>query len=129
MRMTFKSIFINIACALLAILANSLLKHAFQGRISWKGSVPTLLCDAFSMLQYPLVWLGAAAFLTANILWLLILATQQMSVAYPLQVSLLLVFSTIISVVTFAEKLTVTGITGLVLVLAGIVMLKQGSAT
>ena len=85
--------------------------------------------DAFSMLQYPLVWLGAAAFLSANILWLLILATQQMSVAYPLQVSLVLVFSTIVSVVVFSEKLTATSITGLVFLLVGIVMLKQGSAT
>ena len=59
-----KSILINIACAALAVLANALLKQSLQGRLSWKGSVPALLWDSLTMLQYPLVWLGAAAFLT-----------------------------------------------------------------
>ena len=125
----FKSILINVACAALVVLANSLLKYSLHGRIAWKGNLLTLIYDALAMLQYPLIWLGVLALIAATLLWLLVLATQPLSVAYPLQVSLLLIFSTLVSVVTFSEPLTPMRVVGLALLLVGIVMLKQGSPT
>ena len=120
-----KSILINIACAAMAVLANSLLKQSLQGRLSWKGSVPALLWDSLTMLQYPLVWLGAAAFIAANLLWLFILATQRMSVAYPLQLSLVILFSFLISVVFFSETISFRGFAGLAFLLVGIVLIAK----
>ena len=120
-----KSIFINIACAAMAVLANAMLKHSLQGRLSWKGSVPTLLWDSLTMLQYPLVWLGAAAFITANLLWLFILATQRMSVAYPLQLSLVILISFLVSIVFFSESISIRGCAGLAFLLVGIALIAK----
>lgn len=122
----FKGIFINLSCAALAVTANALLKHALHGRIAWKSSVPTLFADAFGLLRYPLVWLGASAFVAANVLWLFILATQRMSVAYPMQLSLVFLFSSLTSILVFSEKVTLSGLLGLALVVAGVVMVSRG---
>lgn len=122
----FNGIFINLGCAALAVIANALLKQALHGRIGWKGSVLTLFADAFGLLRYPLVWLGAAAFVGANVLWLFILATQRMSVAYPLQLSLVFLFSTLASILVFSEKVTVSGMLGLALVVSGVVLVSRG---
>lgn len=110
----------------MAVVSNGLLKQALQGRIAWKGNIVTLVTDAFLLLKYPLVWLGAAAFITTNVLWLLILATQRMSVAYPLQLSLVFLFSTLVSVTIFSERLTPSVCLGLVLVISGIVLVSKG---
>ena len=124
-----KSILINIACAGMAVLANALLKHSLQGRLSWKGSVPTLLWDSLSMLKYPLVWIGAAAFITANLLWLFILATQRMSVAYPLQLSLVILISFLVSIAFFSESISIRGCAGLGFLLVGIALItRSGTA-
>jgi multidrug transporter EmrE-like cation transporter len=122
----FKGIFINLSCAALAVIANALLKQALHGRIAWKGSVLTLFTDAFGLLRYPLVWLGAASFVAANVLWLFILATQRMSVAYPLQLSLVFLFATLASILVFSEKVTVPGMLGLALVVSGVVLVSRG---
>ena len=123
----FKGILINTACAALVVLANALLKHSLHGRISWKGSVLALFADAFSLLQYPLIWLGIAAFVAAVLLWLLVLSTQHLSVAYPLQLSLVLIFSTVVSVFVFSEPLTSIRFGGLVFLFVGILMLRHGA--
>lgn len=120
-----KSILINIACAAMAVLANALLKESLQGRLSWKGSVPALLWDSLTMLQYPLVWLGAAAFIAANLLWLFILATQRMSVAYPLQLALVILFSFLVSITFFSESISIRGCAGLAFLLVGIVLVVR----
>jgi multidrug transporter EmrE-like cation transporter len=120
-----KSILINISCAALAVLANALLKQSLQGRLSWKGSVPTLLWDSLTMLQYPLVWLGAAAFIAANLLWLFILATQRMSVAYPLQLSLVILISFLVSISFFSESISVRSCAGLAFLLVGITLIAR----
>jgi len=121
----FKSILINIACAALAVLANAVLKQSLQGRLSWKGSVPTLLWDSLTMLQYPLVWLGAVAFIAANLLWLFILATQRMSVAYPLQLSLVILISFLVSITFFSESISIRGFAGLAFLIVGIALIAK----
>jgi multidrug transporter EmrE-like cation transporter len=120
-----KSIFVNIACAAMAVLANAVLKYSLQGRLSWKGNVPALLRDSLAMLQYPLVWLGGAAFIAANLLWLFILATQRMSVAYPLQLSLVLLISFLVSIAFFSEGISFRGCAGLAFLLVGIILIAR----
>lgn len=116
-----KPIALNITCAAFAVMANALLKHSLEGRISWKGNLTGLIWDALTMFKYPLVWAGAAAFVAANLIWLLILATQKMSVAYPLQLSLVILFSFIASVFVFAETVSLRGCVGLGFLVLGIV--------
>lgn len=117
------SLIINFICALLTVASNSLLKHALRGRLSWRGSVGALMADMISCAQMPLVWLGVVSFAAANVLWVMILSAQRLSIAYPLQITLVFLFSAITSVLVFSEKITLQGGAGLVLILAGVTLM------
>lgn len=120
-----RSILINLVCAVLAAASNSLLKHTVQGRIRAGGSPFSVMSQLFALLQYPTMWLAICAFVGSNILWLYILSQQPISVAFPIQVSLVFVLTTLISVTFFAEKLTATALLGIAFVIMGIVMVGK----
>lgn len=117
------SLIINFICALLTVASNSLLKHALHGRLAWRGSVGALMADMISCAQMPLAWLGVVSFAAANVLWVMILSAQRLSIAYPLQITLVFLFSAITSVLVFSEKITLQGGAGLVLILAGVTLM------
>jgi multidrug transporter EmrE-like cation transporter len=126
--MNLKGLPLNLLCASSAVLSNAVLKHVLTGRVRWQGSVTALVMEMFQLIREPLMWLGGLAFIATNVLWLLILSTQQMSVAYPLQISLVFLLSTAVSVLVFSDKLNTTGYAGLALLLTGILLLRQGTS-
>lgn len=123
----FKSIYINLCCACLVVGANSVLKMALvNGGFGWRGSLVGLGKDLLQLLSFPLMWLGVSLFVAANVLWLMILATQRLGIAYPLQIALVFLFSTTSSILLFCEKPSAATITGLVLVVSGVVLISKG---
>ena len=126
--MNLKGLPLNLLCASSAVLSNAVLKQVLTGRVKWQGSVTALAMEMLQLLREPLMWLGGLAFIATNVLWLLILSTQQMSVAYPLQISLVFLLSTAVSVIVFSDKLNATGYAGLALLLTGILLLRQGTS-
>ena len=125
--MNFKGLSLNLICACCAVLSNASLKQVLTGRSIWQGSLMTSVGALFALTKEPLMWLGGTAFLATNLLWLSILGSQQISVAYPLQIALVFLLTTIVSVTVFADKLTLTGYAGLAMLLTGILMLRQGT--
>ena len=82
-----------------------------------------LIVDLVFLLKQPLFYSGVAAFAVANILWILVIATHPMSIAVPVQIGLIIVLNTTISVAVFSEKLSAWGVAGLC-VLLGVMMLS-----
>jgi multidrug transporter EmrE-like cation transporter len=123
----FRNIFINLLCAGLVVGANSILKMALVNKgFSWRGSFVGLGRDLLQVLSFPLIWVGILLFIAANVLWLMILATQKLGVAYPLQIALVFLFSTMSSILFFGEKPTAISAAGLVLVMSGVVLISKG---
>ncbi len=123
----FKNIFINLLCAGLVVGATSLLKLALVNKgFSWKGSLTTLGRDLLQLFSLPLIWAGILLFILANILWLMILATQKLGIAYPLQIALVFLLSTMTSILLFGEKPSVISVAGLVLVVSGVILITRG---
>ena len=123
----FKSIFINFLCAFLMVGANSFLKMALADKgFTWKGSLVGLGKDLLQLLSFPLSWGGILLFVGANVLWLMILATQKLGIAYPLQIALVFLFSTLASLLVFGEKLSSVSVAGLALVVCGVVLITKG---
>jgi multidrug transporter EmrE-like cation transporter len=123
----FRNIFINLLCASLVVGANSILKIALVNKgFSWRGSFVGLGRDLLHLLSFPLIWVGTLLFIAANVLWLMILATQKLGVAYPLQIALVFLFSTMSSIIFFGEKPTAISVAGLVLVMSGVVLISKG---
>lgn len=121
----FKGISLNLACALLATISNSLLKQSMQNRISSGGSALSTLLQLSGLLKLPVFWISIATFIAANVLWLYIVSQQPISVAFPLQISLVLVMTTIVSVTVFSEQISPSRITGMILIIAGIVLVSR----
>ena len=116
---------VNVACAALATASSSLLKHCVQGLIQLGGSAFSILNQIVSLFQSPAMWLALCAMVGNNILWLYILSQQPMSVALPIQVSLVFLLTTLVSVMVFSERLTASGLLGIVFVVTGVILVSQ----
>jgi multidrug transporter EmrE-like cation transporter len=116
---------VNVACAALATASSSLVKHCVQGRIQFEGSAFSKLNQIVSLFQSPVMWLALCAMVGNNILWLYILSQQPMSVAFPIQVSLVFLLTTVVSVTVFSEQLTAYGLLGIAFIVTGVILVSQ----
>ena len=121
--MLTKSILLFLCSATASAVSTAVFRMALKDRLFWKGSVPALLLDTLAMLKQPLFLFGIADFILANLLWLLVLASQPLLIAYPLQIGLVILINTLISVFVFTEKINGYGLAGILLVMAGIVLI------
>ena len=101
----------------------SIFRHVLSGNIAWTGDLLLLIKDVFALLLQPLFLLGLLAFVVANTLWLIVLATQKLSVAYPVQIGLVTIFTGIISVLIFRETLPPRAYAGYGLLLVGVLLI------
>jgi multidrug transporter EmrE-like cation transporter len=120
-----KPLLLIASCATLATTANALIRHALVGRFMWKGSVLVLARDAFALLQQPLFLLGLLVLGTSVALWMLIMATCELSFAYPAQIGLVIILTSLVSAYFFAEKLTPMNLVGLALILIGVALVRK----
>jgi multidrug transporter EmrE-like cation transporter len=126
-RIYYYNYFLNISCAILAVAANVLLKKSLDGKFpSWKGDFLAFLNETLFLAFKPMILAGAIFYFSAIALWTFVLSTQKMSVAYPLQIGLVFLFSTLASLMVFGEKLTVSSGAGLVFVMTGVVLISKG---
>ena len=118
------NISINIFCAALMVFSNTLLKFTLKNSsITWNGKLIDWLYQFAFLLKKPSMWCAIILFVFSNLLWVFILSYQKMSVAYPLQITLVFVFSTIITFFIFDERISYSGIIGLIFIISGILLL------
>ena len=111
-------------CAILMVLSNTLLKRVLtDSGIIWEGKIFNWLHQFILLLKKPLMWYAITAYISANLLWVFILSSQKMNIAYPLQITLVFALTTIVSLYIFEEKLNHSGIIGLVSIIIGIILL------
>lgn len=84
-----------------------------------------LFKDVFGLLLQPMFLLGLLAFTVATTLWLVVLATQKLSVAYPVQIGLVTIFTGVISVVVFRETLPPRAFAGYAMLLGGVLLIYR----
>jgi len=124
--MLSEGIQVNMLCAILMVGSNCFLKLALEDKeIAWKGSFIGFGKELLHLLSFPMIWYGMLLFVGANILWLVILATQKLGIAYPLQIALVFLFSTLTSIIVFGEEFNFVSVAGLLLVFCGIVLITR----
>jgi multidrug transporter EmrE-like cation transporter len=111
--------------ALSTAVSNTLLRIALKDNFVWKGSMSALLWDMIGLLRHPVFLTGMMFFITANVLWLLVVGSQKLSLAYPLQLGLVLSLNAIISVLVFHETLSALGWLGVAMVSVGVLLIVQ----
>jgi multidrug transporter EmrE-like cation transporter len=103
----------------------SIFRHVLSGNIAWRGDILMLIRDLLALLLQPMFLLGILAFTVATTLWLVVLATQKLSVAYPVQIGLVTIFSGAISVIVFREVLPPRALFGYLMLLGGVVLIYR----
>jgi multidrug transporter EmrE-like cation transporter len=100
-----------------------LFRQVLHGRIQWQGSLAVLLKDTLALFAEPLFVLALVVFIAANVLWLVVLATQKLSVAYPVQIGLVTLFSALVALFVFKESIPPRAMVGYTMLLGGIVLI------
>ena len=121
------SIYINILCALVTVLSNTLIKYSLSNKLVWKGEIITFLIDLLSNFKNPLLILAMMIFITGNILWIFIISTQNFSFALPLQIALVFLFNLMVSFFLFNEQLNLFSMLGILFILLGIFLITKHS--
>jgi multidrug transporter EmrE-like cation transporter len=120
------NISVNIFCAALMVFSNTLLKFTLKNStITWNGKLIDWLYQFILLLKKPTMWCAIILFLFSNLLWVFILSYQKLSVAYPLQITLVFVFSTSVTFFVFDERMSYSGIIGLIIIISGILLLVK----
>jgi multidrug transporter EmrE-like cation transporter len=121
--MKTSQIVLMLSSSLVSAASTALLRVALKDRFGWKGSVVGLLKDTLQLLTEPIFVLAIAIFVLANVLWMLVLGSTKVAVAYPVQVGLVLCWNAVIAYFVLSESLSMTGLIGLLLVIVGVVLL------
>ena len=99
--------------------------ESIQSKLN-KGEVVHALIALF---MQPLFSLGFATYFLASVIWFRVVATEPLSLAYPILVSLTFTLVTAGAVLLFSEPLSLRKVVGLAVILAGIaiVSLEKGA--
>jgi multidrug transporter EmrE-like cation transporter len=88
------------------------------------GSVTEIAFAVFKLFLQPLFTIGFVTYFLASVVWFRVVATEQLSLAYPILVSMTFCLVTAGAVVLFHEPITWRKIAGLVVILAGILLVS-----
>ena len=92
------------------------------------GSVTQILRGLVALFMQPLFALGFVIYFLASVVWFRVVATEALSVAYPILVSLTFVLVTAGAAFLFSEPVSLRKLVGLAVIAAGIaiVSLEKG---
>jgi multidrug transporter EmrE-like cation transporter len=115
-------------------MSNALLFAAYTamsvvGLILMRLGLPAISRDGFNQASWaPFleVGAGAALYLGAFAVWLVILSRIELSVAYPVAIGLTLVFVSVSGALLLKESIDLSRVLGIVLILAGITVVARG---
>lgn len=94
-----------------------------HGRVFVK--FPSLLIELFEIFTNLYVILGLAAYVFSFVLYLVLLSSTELSIAYPIIMSAALLLVLFLSGSIFGESITLTKIVGVLLLSSGIILLLR----
>ncbi len=129
--MSTTGFFLVLVTACLTMAANLMLRAGISAAGGFTlGSVTQILRGLMALFRQPLFALGFVIYFLASVIWFRVVATEALSVAYPILVSLTFVLVTAGAVFLFSEPLSLRKAVGLAVIAAGIaiVSLEKGMA-
>lgn len=128
--MSITGILLVLLAAGLTMAANLLLRAGIDaaGGFAADGAMEALRALAHLFLQ-PRFTVGFMTYALASVVWFRVVATEPLSVAYPILVSLTFLLVTAGAVAFFGEALSVRKALGLLVILGGIMIVSLGSGS
>jgi len=120
--MTRTGILLVILCSLSASFSNFLLRYSSNKIITLEHNWRFI----FAILKDPLFLLGVLLYGIAGIIWIQVLASEQLSIAYPFLIGLTFIIITCGAILFFHENVTINKLLGFLIILFGIFMVVRG---
>ena len=117
-------VFVLVAAAM-TMGANLMLRAGIDAAGGFSpGTALELIFGLLRLFLQPLFAIGFVTYFLAAVVWFRVVATEPLSVAYPILVSLTFTFVTAGAVIVFQEPISLRKVLGLAVILAGIVILS-----
>jgi undecaprenyl phosphate-alpha-L-ara4N flippase subunit ArnE len=110
----------------LTVVANLLLRAGLDRAGGFPARVAEIPAGLLRLGAQPFFDLGMALYVAAMLVWFRVLATLQLTLAYPIVMSLNFVLVTLAAVMLFRESFSMLKAIGLIVILAGIYILSRG---
>ena len=116
--------------AALTMVANLLLRSGIDAAGGFSlGGLATTAAALLKLFMEPKFLVGFVLYFMASVVWFRVVATEPLSVAYPLLVSCTFTLVTAGAVIVFSEPLTLRQMVGLAVILAGIALISVQKGT
>ena len=128
--MSSTGLLLVIVTAALTMVANLLLRSGIDAAGGFTlGGLGTTIAALIKLFMQPKFLVGFVLYFMASVVWFRVVATEPLSVAYPLLVSCTFTLVTAGAVVVFSEPLSARQVLGLVVILAGIALISVQKGT
>ena len=116
---------LTLIVALITTVANLMLRKGIEyaGGFSF-DNLPTLFAGFIKLLCQPVFTLGFVLYFCSALLWFRVIATEPLSIAYPVLVSFTFVLVTYAASVFLQEPITLRATAGILLVALGITLIS-----
>lgn len=85
-----------------------------------------IIQKAFTVIFEPHIFIAIILYMFGLFLWIYLIARTQLTIAYPINVALSILFTSIIAIFIFQESFTIYKVFGILLIIAGIFFLTTG---
>lgn len=109
----------------LTVVANLSLRAGVDRAGGFPGKLADIIPGLLHLGAQPLFDIGVILYAVASLVWFRIVATQPLSSAYPVLVSITFIFVTLGAVVLFREPISMVKLGGIAVILVGIVIISR----
>lgn len=128
--MSATGLLLVLVTAALTMVANLLLRSGIDAAGGFAlGGLATTAAALLKLFMEPKFLIGFVLYFMASVVWFRVVATEPLSVAYPLLVSCTFTLVTAGAVIVFSEPLTLRQMLGLAVILAGIALISVQKGT
>jgi len=128
--MSATGLLLVLVTAVLTMVANLLLRSGIDAAGGFSlGGLATTAAALLKLFMEPKFLIGFVLYFMASVVWFRVVATEPLSVAYPLLVSCTFTLVTAGAVIVFSEPLTLRQMLGLAVILAGIALISVQKGT
>ena len=85
-----------------------------------------IIQEIFGLLLQPIFIIGAILYGSGTLLWMRVISTEPLSIAYPILVSFSFIIVALGAVAFFKESITITKLFGMIVILVGVIIASQG---
>jgi multidrug transporter EmrE-like cation transporter len=122
--MTQNGLLLVLFCAICSVLSNLLLRSSLLRSGGFAIGSGAMKEQVAALIREPLFLIGLLCYIVATVVWLHVVSRENLSVSYPLLISLTFLLVTSGAVYFFHEPLSLQKIIGLGLILAGVVVVS-----